>query len=193
MKLVIATRNRHKWTEIQALFYAPGLEILSAFDFPDLPDVIEDGATLEENALKKARELSLGTGCWALADDTGLEVAALNGAPGVYSARYAGENVDYAANNTKLLKALRGVTDRTAVFRTVIAFAHPAGESHTVEGCCPGRIAEEPHGTNGFGYDPVFIPDGFDKTFAELDATEKNKISHRGAALRKAVAWWAKR
>jgi len=191
MNLVIATRNPHKLSEIRALFLAPGLHIFSAFDFPDIPDVVEDGATLEENAMKKARALADGTGYWALADDTGLEVAALDGAPGVYSARYAGEPVDYAANNAKLLRALRDAGDRSAVFRTVIAFAHPDGTTHSVEGCCPGRIADAPRGEHGFGYDPLFIPEGYDQTFAELSAEEKNSISHRGRALEKARAWWA--
>ena len=190
MKLLIATRNAHKLTEIRRIFNLPGLETVSAFDFPDVPDVVEDGETLEANAVKKAVTLALATNLYALADDTGLEVNALDGAPGVYSARYAGENADYAANNRKLLAELDGVADRAAQFRCVIALAEPNGRAQFVEGVCPGRIAHEARGTNGFGYDPLFIPDGFDRTFAELSSDEKNRISHRGRALDAARRAW---
>ncbi len=190
MKLLIATRNAHKLTEIRQIFALPGLEIVSAFDFPDVPDVVEDGETLEANAIKKAVTLALATGLWSMADDTGLEVDALDGAPGVYSARYAGENVDYAANNRKLLAELDGVTDRTAQFRCVMALSEPNGRAQYVEGICSGRIAHKCSGTNGFGYDPLFVPDGFDRTFAELSSEEKNRISHRGRALDEARRAW---
>lgn len=191
MKLVIATRNIHKLEEIRAIFDFKSLEVLSAFDFPHIPDVIEDGDTLEANAEKKAVEIAQATGCWALADDSGLEVAALGGAPGVYSARYAGECCNYADNNDKLLRELAGQPDRTAQFRTVVALSDPDGGVQTVVGECPGVIIEELRGTNGFGYDPLFVPDGYSETFAELDADVKNRISHRARALHRAHKAWA--
>ncbi len=191
MKLVIATRNAHKLEEIRAIFDFQGLEVLSAFDFPDIPDVIEDGDTLEANAIKKAVEIAKATNCWAMADDSGLEVAALDGAPGVYSARYAGEQCSYSDNNEKLLCELTGKADRSAQFRTVIALSDPEGNVKTVEGDCPGQIIEELRGTNGFGYDPLFVPEGYTETFAELPAEVKNRISHRARALQKAHDAWA--
>ena len=133
MKLVIATRNAHKLEEIRAIFDFSNLEVLSAFDFPDIPDVIEDGNTLEANAIKKAVEIANATGYWAMADDSGLEVNALNGAPGVYSARYAGEECSYPANNEKLLHELAGKDDRSAQFRTVVALSDPDGNVQTAE------------------------------------------------------------
>ncbi|MCF7848490.1 MAG: non-canonical purine NTP pyrophosphatase, partial [Kiritimatiellales bacterium] len=154
MKLVIATRNRHKLEEIQAIFDFQGLEVSSAFDYPDIPDVVEDGDTLEANAIKKAVEMANATGCRAMADDSGLEVDALGGVPGVYSARYAGEECSYAENNAKLLRELSGNENRRARFRTVIALADPDGEVRTVDGICEGVIITELRGTNGFGYDP---------------------------------------
>lgn len=190
MKLLVATHNPHKLDEILAIFARPGLVLLSMRDLPDLPEVVEDGETLEANACKKAITLARATGLWALADDTGLEVSALGGEPGVYSARYAGENVSYAANNAKLLHKLAGQADRRACFRSVIALADPGGNCRTVEGRCEGRIAEATRGANGFGYDPVFVPDGFTRTFAELEPEEKNRVSHRGNALRAAAAEW---
>ena len=190
MKLIIATRNRHKLEEIKTLFHAPGLDIVSALDYPDLPDVIEDGRTFEENAVKKAMTLALATGHWALGDDSGLEVDALGGAPGVYSARYAGEPTDYAANNRKLLRELDQVSDRRARFRCVVALASPAGRAQVLEGRCDGRIIHEGRGAAGFGYDPLFVPDGFEQTFAEMAGEAKNRISHRGRALEKARAAW---
>lgn len=190
IKLVIATRNAHKLEEIHDIFDFQNLEVLSAFDFPDMPDVVEDGETLEANAKKKAGEIALATGCWALADDSGLEVDALNGAPGVYSARYAGEPCSYADNNMKLLEELTGKTDRTARFRTVIALSDPGGGVQTVAGECPGVIIDELRGTNGFGYDPLFVPDGYSQTFAELPVEVKNRISHRANALQKAHDAW---
>lgn len=190
MKLVLATRNEHKLEEIRAIFDFQGLEVLSAFDFPEIPDVVEDADTFVGNAVKKAVEIAQAAGCWTLADDSGLEVDALDGAPGVYSARYAGEPCDYAANNEKLLRELAGKADRTARFKTVIALSDPDGNAKTVEGACPGRIIDELRGTNGFGYDPLFIPDGYDETFAELDSSIKNKISHRANALAAAHAAW---
>ncbi|MEN7974004.1 MAG: XTP/dITP diphosphatase, partial [Verrucomicrobiota bacterium] len=190
MKLVIATRNAHKLEEIRAIFDFQGLEVLSAFDFPDIPDVVEDGDTLEANAIKKAVEIAAATGCWAMADDSGLEVDALDGAPGVYSARYAGEECSYEANNEKLLRELADKDDRSARFRTVAALSDPGGSVQTVAGECPGVIIEELRGTNGFGYDPLFVPDGYSETFAELDSSVKNRISHRARALQKAYDTW---
>lgn len=190
-KLVIATRNAHKLEEIKAVFNFQGLEVLSAFDFPEVPDVIEDGDTLQANAIKKAVEIAEATGCWTLADDSGLEVSALNGEPGVYSARYAGPECSYEKNNEKLLRELEEKADRSAQFRTVIALSDPEGNTKTVEGICPGKIIRELRGTNGFGYDPLFIPDGYDETFAELTSAVKNEISHRARALQKADAQWA--
>lgn len=191
MKLVIATRNAHKLEEIRAIFDFKNLEVLSAFDFPDLPGVVEDGDTLEANAIKKAVEIAKATNCWAMADDSGLEVDALAGAPGIYSARYAGEHCSYSDNNEKLLRELADKLDRSAQFRTVIALSDPAGNVKTVSGECPGLIIEELRGTNGFGYDPLFVPDGYSKTFAELDSEIKNRISHRANALQKAQDAWA--
>ena len=191
MKLVIATRNPHKLEEIHAIFDFQGLEVSSAFDFPEIPDVVEDGETLEANAKKKAVEIAMATGCWAMADDSGLEVAALEGAPGVYSARYAGEHCSYSDNNEKLLRELTGKSDRSARFRTVIALSDPGGNVQIVEGDCPGTIIDKMLGTNGFGYDPLFVPDGCSETFAELDATVKNTISHRARALKNAYSEWA--
>lgn len=190
MKLVIATRNAHKLEEISAIFDFQGLEVLSAFDFPEIPDVIENGDTLEANAIKKAIEIAKATGCWAMADDSGLEVSALGGAPGVYSARYAGESCSYSDNNEKLLRELVGKSDRSAQFRTVIALADPDGNVQTQDGICLGRIIEELRGTNGFGYDPLFVPQDYTQTFAELSAETKNQISHRAHALQKAHSAW---
>ena len=190
MKLILATRNRHKLEEIRTLFNLPGLELSSALDHPDIPEVEEDGETFEANAIKKAAIPARATGCWALADDSGLEVDALGGAPGVYSARYAGEPVSYPANNAKLLKALEGVADRRARFRCVVALSSPSGNARTVDGRCEGRIIHETRGARGFGYDPLFVPDGFEKTFAEMEAGAKHAISHRGRALQKARAAW---
>lgn len=191
MKLIIATRNAHKLQEIKAIFDFQHLEVLSAFDFPDIPDVVEDGDTLEQNAAKKAVEIARTTGCWSLADDSGLEVDALDGAPGVYSARYAGAHCSYTDNNKKLLKELKEKNDRSARFRTVIALSDPFGKVKTVEGACAGKITEELRGNSGFGYDPLFVPEGYCQTFAELDAQEKNRISHRARALQSAFSQWS--
>ncbi len=190
MKLVIATRNKHKLEEIREIFRIPELEIVSALDYPDVPDVVEDGTTFEANAIKKAVTLAKATGLWALADDSGLEVDALNGEPGVYSARYAGEPASYPANNRKLLKALANSENRRARFRCVIALSGPDGRTRTVDGRCEGAIGFEERGQNGFGYDPLFIPDGHRQTFAELESGAKHAISHRGRALRKAQEEW---
>jgi XTP/dITP diphosphohydrolase len=191
MKLVIATRNAGKLREIRDIFDFSGLEVSSAFDYPEIPDVVEDGDTFEANAVKKAVEIAQATGCWALADDSGLEVDALDGAPGVYSARYAGEPCSNKANNEKLLRELAGQDSRTARFRCVIALSNPEGHARTVDGDCRGSIAEQERGNHGFGYDPLFVPEGFSETFAELSPEEKHSISHRGRALQKAHDAWA--
>ncbi|MCC7299593.1 MAG: XTP/dITP diphosphatase [Verrucomicrobia bacterium] len=190
MKLVIATRNPHKLEEIHAIFNFQGLDVCSAFDFPEIPDVIEDGDTLEANAIKKAVEICRATGLPALADDSGLEVEVLNGAPGVYSARWSGEGCSYHDNNLKLLRELAGKENRRAQFRTVIALALPGQNPQTVEGSVQGWIIETPRGSQGFGYDPLFVPAGYNQTFAELSSEVKNKISHRARALNAASNVW---
>ena len=191
MRVLVATRNRHKLEEIRQIFALPGLELVAADEVPGLPeDVEEDAATFEGNALKKARELCRASKLWTMADDSGLEVCALDNAPGVYSARYAGEPCSYPANNAKLLRELQGVEDRRARFRCALALCAPDGREWTVDGCCPGRVIHEPRGANGFGYDPLFVPDGYAQTFAELDGATKNAISHRGVALRRAAERW---
>ncbi len=185
MKFVLATRNVHKIEELSRMLSDLNVEILSSRDFPDLPEVVEDGETLEDNAIKKAKEISQATGLPALADDTGLEVAALGGAPGVISARYAGEACSYDDNNRKLLTELESVPDeeRGAVFRCVIALATSSGEVTTVEGRTDGIILREPRGGAGFGYDPIFLPNGHARSYAEMSQDEKNAVSHRGRAL----------
>ena len=181
MRLFVATHNQHKLREIGQIL--PGFEILA-----DDPDGVEENAPdFIGNALIKVRAIaSLHRGDWCMADDSGLEVVALDGAPGVRSARYAGEPSNTPNNNALLLKNLAGVVDRRANFTCAIALVDPEGVEHTVVGKCFGRIAESPSGAEGFGYDPLFIPDGHDKSFAELTAGEKNAISHRGRALAEA-------
>lgn len=178
MKLFVATHNQHKIREIGEIL--AGWEIL-----PDDPEGVEENAPdFIGNALIKVRAIAAKhPGEWSMADDSGLEVKALNGAPGVRSARYAGEPSNTPANNALLLKNLEGVSDRTANFTCAIALVDPEGKEHTLEGKCFGKIAETPSGAAGFGYDPLFIPDGYEKSFADLTAEEKNAISHRGRAL----------
>lgn len=190
MKLVVATRNAGKWREIQAILEAPGLEILSLRDFPNAPEVVEDGATYLENARKKARAVAEHCGDWALADDSGLEVDALGGRPGVHSARYAGEGAGDAENLQKLLHETAAVepSRRGACFRCVLVLRHPDGREFSTEGELRGSLAGAPRGAGGFGYDPVFLPSGFAQTLAELSAEEKNRISHRRRALEKLKA-----
>jgi len=192
MKILVATRNRHKLDEILQILKLENLELVAADDIEGLPeDVVEDADTFEGNALKKARELCHASGLWTLADDSGLEVLALDLAPGVYSARYAGEACDHAANNARVLRELKGVADRRARFRCAVALCAPDGREWTVDGSCSGTILEVPRGTNGFGYDPLFVPDGYEQSFAELDGALKNTLSHRGNALKKAAREWA--
>ncbi len=185
MKLVLATRNAHKVSEIARLLQGTGVEAAPADSIPGAPEVDEDQPTLEGNAAKKARELAAFAKTWALADDTGLEVEALGGAPGVISARWAGPGCTYEDNCRKLLAEMKGIPEgrRGARFRTVMALCSPDGDVRTVEGRLDGAVAAAPRGTNGFGYDPVFaLKDG--RTLAELGADEKNALSHRGHALR---------
>ena len=190
MRLLIATRNPDKIKEIRSVLNLDEDIVKSSLDYPSIPDVIEDKDTLEGNAIKKAVEMANATGCWALADDSGLEVEALNGAPGVYSARYAGENCSYNDNVLKLLEVMKGEKNRKAVFRTVLALVNLVGEVRTIEGVCKGKISLSESGISGFGYDPIFVPDGYRCTFADLELSEKNKISHRGLALQEAIRLW---
>ena len=177
MKIIVATHNQHKVREIGEIL--PGWEIVA-----EDSAVEETETTFRGNALLKARALkACHRGEWILADDSGLEVFALNGEPGVRSARYAGEDGNTPANNALLLKNLTGITDRRAQFTCAIALIAPEGTEQVVEGHCPGVILEAPAGVGGFGYDPLFRPDGFSCSFAELSAAEKNAISHRGRAL----------
>jgi len=185
--LILATNNTHKISEISAILSGLDLEILSANNFPDFPEVEETGSTLEENAILKVQAVWKKYHLPAVADDTGLEVDYLRGAPGVYSARFAGTGCTYDDNNRKLLSLLEGARDRerSARFRTVIAFVDMKGEIQQVNGALEGEIADKPRGKNGFGYDPVFVVEGTWKTLAEFPTEEKNKISHRGRALAK--------
>jgi XTP/dITP diphosphohydrolase len=187
-RVILATRNRHKIAELHRLLNVPGLVVEDLRGWT-VPEVEEDGATYEENAIKKARAVAEGTGLPALADDSGLEVDSLDGAPGVRSARYAGEGASDAANRAKLLQALAGVPDerRTARFRCAIAIAMPGGSVMTVEGACEGAILREERGSGGFGYDPLFLPEGERETFAEMSDAKKDSLSHRGVAVRRAA------
>ena len=186
MELVLASRNRHKIEEIGALLAAilPDVRVLSLDDAGIEGEIEENGTTLEENALIKAR-VAASTGRIGIGDDTGLCVNALGGAPGIYSARYAGEHGDDAANNEKLLSELEGKEDRSAYFACVIACVFPDGREFVCEGRAEGVIIRDPSGNGGFGYDPYFYYAPFGKTFSELSAAEKNAISHRGKAIAK--------
>lgn len=187
-ELVLATRNRHKGEELAALLDDLGIKIRTLDEFPDAPEVIEDGNTCEANAVKKARAIAEFTGLPTVADDTGLEVDALGGRPGVYAARYAGENATYEDNCRKLLRELTGVPRerRTARFLTVAAVALPSDGVRVAQGTLNGVIAEEASGTLGFGYDPVFLIPELGKTLAQLSAGQKNTISHRAKAFTQA-------
>lgn len=184
-KIVFATNNKHKLDEIRRISDGK-IEILSLSDIGCHDDIPETGATLEENALQKADYIKRHFGYDCFADDTGLEVDALNGAPGVFSARYAGESCDPEDNMDKLLRELNGVENRKARFRTVIALVLN-GNVHYFDGVVHGEITSERRGAEGFGYDPIFVPDGHCKTFAELGNGEKNKMSHRAIGTRKLV------
>src|SRR5215218_2301558 len=184
--LLLGTRNSGKVIEIVSVLADSGWSFSSLQEFPDVGEAEENFVTYAENAIAKARFYALATGVCALADDSGLEVAALGGAPGVFSARYAGENASDADRRALLLSELTkvGATDRRARFVAVVAIATPDGEVLNVsEGICDGTITLEQRGSGGFGYDPLFVPDGYDQTFAELPDVVKNRISHRARAL----------
>ncbi len=190
MRLLVATRNRDKLREIRALLADLEFDILSANDVPGVPEIVEDQPTVRDNAIKKAVETARATKLLTLADDTGLEVDALGGAPGVRSARFAGDGASYAENNKKLLTDMQSVAaeKRAGRFRCVVAIADENGVVEVVEGICNGAILTEEKGGNGFGYDPLFVPDGQLKCFGELTEDVKNRISHRAKALQKAWA-----
>lgn len=181
--LVVATRNKGKSREIKALLRDFPVEVRDLNDFGPIPEVEEDGKTFEENAYKKASFTAKVLGLPALADDSGLEVEALGGRPGVLSARFAGPHATDEENNAKLLKELEGVQNRKARFCCVLSIAVPTGFALTYEGVCEGEIVREPRGTNGFGYDPLFYYPPLGKTFAEMTMEEKSRVSHRGRAL----------
>ena len=183
MKILFATNNAHKLSEVQAVL-GDGYTLVTPRECGVMEEIPEEQETLEGNAQQKARYLHDRTGLDCFADDTGLEVEALGGAPGVHSARYATDGHDFAANNRLLLKNLQGVGNRRARFRTVIALILN-GEEHLFEGVVEGRIIDHETGHEGFGFDPLFVPDGCERTFAEMSAAEKNAISHRGRAVRK--------
>ena len=186
MKLLVATKNPGKLTELRRLLR--GHELVGLGD--DAPEVEETGSTFEANALLKARAYAAHAGLPTLADDSGIEVDALAGAPGIHSARYAGEHGDDAANNARLLRELEGAGDRAGRFRCALAFFDPSdGTEHVEHGVIDGRILEVPRGEGGFGYDPLFLPDGHARTTAEMSADEKNAISHRAVAVGKMATW----
>lgn len=187
MTIIFATNNAHKLAEVQAVL-GEGYELLTPRDCGITEEIPEEQPTLEGNASQKAHYLFDRTGRDCFADDTGLEVEALGGAPGVHSARYATDSHDFAANNRLLLENLAGKENRRARFRTVISLIL-GGEEHLFEGIVEGRIIEQESGHQGFGYDPLFIPDGYGKTFAQMTTDEKNAVSHRARAVRKLTAY----
>jgi XTP/dITP diphosphohydrolase len=187
-EMIIATGNIHKIEEIKSVLKDLYIEIIAMTSFPKYPKIVENGKTLKENAIKKAKEAAAFFKKWTIADDSGLEVDYLNGDPGVYSARYAGKNCSYDDNNKKLLGALEGVSKekRTANFRTVIAISNPDGKIYLADGKISGTITSQVMGIGGFGYDSIFYVPELKKTFAELDLEAKNSVSHRAKALQKA-------
>ncbi len=186
MKFVLASKNPHKLTELQRILGELGVEVVLEADVGVDLDVEETGQTFEENSLLKAKAVMEATGLPAIADDSGLCVTALNGAPGVYSARYGGDDKGgYAHRYELVLEALKGQLDRSAKFVSVVTACFPGGDVLTARGECPGTIAYAPQGDNGFGYDPVFFVPSMRKTFAQMTSEEKNSISHRGRALEK--------
>ena len=187
-RIIAASANAHKIKEIKAITKKFGMDVVSRDEAGVPPfEIVEDGQTFEENSYKKAFAIMQASGETTIADDSGLMVDYLGGAPGVYSARFAGDHCDDERNNQKLLGMLEGLADseRTAKFVSVITMIFPDGQTLVARGECPGRIIEMPTGENGFGYDPLFVPDGYDKTFAQLSEEEKNAISHRARALQK--------
>jgi XTP/dITP diphosphohydrolase len=191
VKLLLATHNRNKVIEMQQALEGFGWQVVMLSDIGGAPEVEEDGVTFEENALKKARSAAQFSGSLALAEDSGLEIDALGGEPGVRSARYAGERATDAERIGKVLGQLISVRDerRTARFRCVMCVVDPAGGEKCFEGRCEGRISYIARGSSGFGYDPVFIPDGYDRTFAELGFVVKGRISHRARALHQVIEY----
>ena len=187
-RLILATRNRGKVKELEALLEGLPLEIICLDRLPSIPPVEEDQSSISGNALKKASTVARACGEAALADDSGLVVDALDGLPGVHSARFAGRDAGDAANNSLLLEKLRGLPPekRAAAFRCAVALVFPDGKHHLIEESCRGRIAETPRGSAGFGYDPLFFYEPAGLTFAQMDVEAKNRVSHRGKALRKA-------
>jgi XTP/dITP diphosphohydrolase len=187
LEVIFATRNRGKIREMREALKGLGFRIYALSDFPDVPEIEEDGHSFTENALKKARFYAQYFGKLTLADDSGLEVDSLKGLPGVYSARYAGERASSRENNQKLLREIQGVpiSKRGARFKCIIAMKSPEGREAVAEGTCKGRIGLKERGRKGFGYDPLFILPRAGKTMAELSLEEKNRVSHRGKALRK--------
>jgi len=186
-RLVVATTNKGKLAELAPMLRSLGYETCGLADFPDIPEAVEDGATFTENAQKKASHYAKATGMDALADDSGLCVEALDGAPGVHSARFAGEEANDEQNNRALLLQLQGVENRSAYFACVLCLVRHDKPAAVMEGRCEGHIAEAPRGTDGFGYDPLFIanhPSAEGRTFAEAPSDLKRKLSHRAAALR---------
>ena len=189
MKILFATANRGKLREAAEVL-GPGFEIVSPLDLGITEDIPETGSTLQENSLQKAQYIFDRTGLPCFADDTGLEVDALGGAPGIYSARYAGPGHDSEANMDKLLAELIRLDDRRARFRTVVTLILADGQPRFFEGVCEGSIAREKSGCGGFGYDPVFLPDAYPgRTLAEVSEEEKNAVSHRGKAIRAMAEW----
>jgi XTP/dITP diphosphohydrolase len=190
MKILLATGNAHKLGEILDLMNIPGLELIGLSEFPDAPEVEETGVTFEENAALKAREYAAFANMWTLADDSGIEVDALDLAPGVHSARYAGVHGADDANNEKLLADMKGKRDRRGRFRCVLALSSPEGKVETVSGSVEGTIDSRCTGDHGFGYDVLFIPEGHTESFGVLPAEVKRDISHRAAACKKGVEKW---
>lgn len=184
MQLIIATKNDSKIKEITQILDAQ-IDFKTYKDFADWPNVKETGNTFQENALLKAKALADKYKIAAVADDSGLVVEALGGEPGTRSSRYAGREATDEQNIAKLLSKLKGIKNRQAAFVAVVAYYHPSGQTIITEGKIKGHIIMEPRGTGGFGYDPIFIPKGYDKTFAQMSAEDKNKLSHRGQAFRK--------
>ena len=189
-KIVFATNNAHKLSEVKSIL-SPDFEIISLKELNCFDDIPETADTLDGNALLKAEYIHSRFNIDCFADDTGLEIRALGGEPGVFSARYAGENHDAEKNMEKVLRLLGDTADRKAQFRTVIALIQN-GETHFFEGKIEGHILKEPRGNEGFGYDPIFVPDGYDRSFAELGVEEKNKISHRAMAVQKLIDYLKK-
>jgi len=192
-RIVLATKNRGKAEELAAMLAGVVDEVASLADYPNVTLPAEGAASYRENAIAKATAVAQATGSPAVGDDSGLEVDALDGAPGIISARFAGEGAGDAANNARLLDSLRDIPParRGARFRCVLALRGAGGRDTVMEGVCPGRILDSPRGVEGFGYDPLFVPDGEERTFAELPPDVKNAISHRGRAVAALRAWLA--